>query len=67
LKLIGKTGPVKGTGFSAISFLKSIGYNYEEKTYWYPAKWEDGKLVFSIPAERFKGKSTKLGPGKGPF
>jgi hypothetical protein len=67
LKLIGKDGsPIRGTGFSAITFLNSIHYNFE-KSYSYPAKWENGMLVFTIPADRLAEKSARPGPGKGPF
>jgi hypothetical protein len=50
-----------GTGFSAITFLKFIGYNWTE-TRSFRAEWiaADNMLVFTIPPEHLTGMPAKL-------
>jgi len=42
----GKNG--NGAGFSAVTFLDHIGYNYKEGSNSFPAEWNDGEGMFLI-------------------
>lgn len=49
LKAYGPKGR-SGTGFSAVTFLRFINYNYSE-THSFPVEFSGGMLVFTIPSE----------------
>src|SRR5271157_3936682 len=44
-----------GTGFSAVTFLNHINYDWSE-TRSFPAEWTENMLVFTIPAKHLTGK-----------
>jgi hypothetical protein len=54
LKAYGPKGR-SGTGFSAVTFIKFIGYDCS-KTHSFPAEWDDNMLTFTIPQEHFVPK-----------
>lgn len=56
LKAYGPKGR-SGTGFSAVTFLNFINYDWSQ-TRSFPVKWVDNMLVFSIPWEHLKGRPT---------
>jgi hypothetical protein len=51
----GGTGTNRGVGFSAVTFLNFINYDWS-KTRSFPTEWTDGMLVFTIPEEHLKGR-----------
>lgn len=56
LKAYGPKGK-SGTGFSAVTFLNFINYDWSE-TRSFPAVWTGTMLVVTIPAENVTGKPT---------
>lgn len=58
LKAYGPKGRT-GTGFSAVTFLKFIGYDYSE-THSYPAEWGEEMLMVTVPPERLKRRFPRL-------
>jgi hypothetical protein len=54
LKTYGPKGR-SGTGFSAVTFLNFINYDWSE-TRSFHAKWADNMLVFTVPKENLKGR-----------
>lgn len=50
LKTYGPKGR-SGTGFSAVTFLRFINYNFERESHSYPAKLDGNILMFSVPQE----------------
>jgi hypothetical protein len=59
LKAYGPKGR-SGTGFSAVTFLNFISYDWSE-THSFPAKWSENMLTFTIPQEHLNGKPNPSG------
>lgn len=64
LKAYGPKGR-SGTGFSAVTFLNFINYDWS-KTHSYDVEWRSAEnmLTFTIPPERLKGKPDLMGAPK---
>jgi hypothetical protein len=59
LKAYGPKGR-SGTGFSAVTFLNFIKYNWSE-TRSFPAGWFEDMLTITIPFEHLTGKPSSIG------
>jgi hypothetical protein len=59
LKAYGPKGR-SGTGFSAVTFLNFINYDWSE-TRSYMTEWSDNMLTFTIKPENLKGRPTSVG------
>lgn len=62
LKTYGPKGR-SGTGFSAVTFLNYINYNFTE-THRYAAEMNGSMLVFTVPGESIKGGVPTEPPGE---
>ena len=58
LKAYGPKGR-SGTGFSAVTFLDFINYNWST-TRWFPAEWDEHMLIFTIPQEHLTGRPKTI-------